>query len=91
MEKQEFLDLELDDQVAYLNGLFAEGKSVADIGAELDLDKHKLGAIGIYFVRDKFMGKPMRGYRTAKRSGNEYEEAEEGGWRKDGTAKGASL
>jgi hypothetical protein len=33
----------------------------------------------------------MRGYQTAKRSGNEYEKAKEGGWRADGTAKGASL
>jgi hypothetical protein len=91
MEKQEFLDLELNDQVAYLNSLCAEGKSVGDIEAAVGLDKRGLGAIGIYFVRDKFMGKPMRGYQTAKRSGNEYKEASSGGWREDGTAKGASL
>jgi hypothetical protein len=91
MEKQEFLDLELNDQVAYLNSLCAEGKGVDDIEAGLDMNKREFGAIGIYYVRDKFMGKPMRGYQTTKRSGNEYQKAEGGGWRADGTAKGASL
>jgi hypothetical protein len=91
MEKSEFLELELQEQIAYLNGLGAEGKSITDIEEALGMTQRELGAIGLYYVRGTFMGKPMRGYQTAKRSGNEYEKAKEGGWRADGTAKGASL
>jgi hypothetical protein len=71
MDKDKFLEIELNEQVAYLNGLCAEGKGVDDITAELGIDKRELQALGLYFVKDKFMGKPMRGYQTAKRSGNE--------------------
>ena len=71
MDKNAFLQLDLDAQVEYLNELCAEGKSVDDIAASVGMDKRELGSNGLYFVRDKFMGKPMRGYQTAKRSGNE--------------------
>lgn len=71
MDKDAFLALDLEAQVEYLNGLCAEGKGVDEITAAIGIDKRELGANGLYFVRDKFMGKPMRGYQTAKRSGNE--------------------
>ena len=82
MDRAEFENMELDDQVKYLNGLCADGKSMADIEAEIGMTQREMGALGLYYVRDKFMGKPMRGYQTAKRSGNEYA-ATGKGWRND--------
>lgn len=82
MDKQEFENLELTEQVAYLNGLCEAGKALPEIEAEVGLTQREMGALGLYFVRNKFMGKPMRGYQTAKRSGNEYA-ATEGGWRSE--------
>lgn len=72
MNKDQFLDLELTEQVAYLNGQLDEGKEFDDILATLELDKRSIGAYGLYFVKGKVMGKPMRGYQTNKRSGNEH-------------------
>ena len=86
MDRTEFENMELNDQVEYLNGLCADGKSMADIEAEIGITQRELGALGLYFVRDKFMGKPMRGYQTAKRSGNEYA-ATGKGWRNDDEVK----
>ncbi len=71
MNREEFLDLELDDQIAYLNSQCEAGKGINDISAEISMDQREMGKFGIYFVKDRFMGKPMRGYQTAKRSGNE--------------------
>ncbi len=73
MDKEQFLELDLDAQVEYLNGLCADGKGIKDIEAQLGIDQREMGKYGLYFVKDKFMGKPMRGYQTAKRSGNEVE------------------
>jgi len=71
MDKSAFFELDLEQQVEYLNGLCAEGKSLDEITALIGVDKRELGSVGLYYVKDKFMGKPMRGYQTAKRSGNE--------------------
>ncbi len=91
MEKNEFLELELEEQIAYLNGLCDEGKEMADIEAALGLTQRELGANGLYMVRGKFMGKPMRGYQTAKRSGNEYQKTDGGGWREEDSAAKVTL
>ena len=80
MDRAQFEDMELDAQVKWLNDQLADGKTLIDIEAELGMTQREMGALGLYFVRDKFMGKPMRGYQTAKRSGNEYA-ATGKGWR----------
>lgn len=82
MQREEFENMELKDQVEYLNKLCSEGNDIKAIEAEIGMTQREMGALGLYYVRDKFMGKPMRGYQTAKRSGNEYA-AKEGGWRND--------
>jgi hypothetical protein len=72
MKKQEFLALEDTAKFAYLNEEAAQGKSYTDICAGVGLTKEELGRQGFYFVRNKFMKKPMKGYGTTQRSGNEY-------------------
>lgn len=91
MDRATFEELELEEQVKFLNELCAKGMAIADIEAEVGMTQRELGAIGLYYVRDKFMGKPMRGYQTAKRSGNEYATSKDGGWRDEGTAPKVSL
>lgn len=71
MDKDKFLELELEEQVDYLNKLCEEGKDLEEITGIIDIDKRELGKYGLYYVKGKFMGKPMRGYQTSKRSGNE--------------------
>ena len=71
MTKQEFLDLEDAAQLKYLNGEAAKGISFNEISAGINMSKKELEKIGFYFVKDKFMQKPMKGYQTTKRSGNE--------------------
>lgn len=82
MDREEFENMELEDQVAYLNGLVDDGNDMEDIEDEVEMTERELGALGLYFLGDKWSGKPMRGYQTAKRSGNEYAETE-GGWRNE--------
>ena len=82
MDRAQFEDMELDAQVKWLNDQLADGKTLVDIEAEIGMTQREMGALGLYFVRDKFMGKPMRGYQTAKRSGNEYA-ATGKGWRNE--------
>lgn len=71
MEKQEFLKMNDDEKFTFLNSEAAAGKSFAQIQAELSITKEELGRIGFYYVGNKFMRKPMKGYRTTQRSGNE--------------------
>jgi len=71
MNKEEFLKMDDKAQLEYLNGLVAQGKSFNDICAELGMDRVELGKYGFYFVKNQFMHKPMKGYQTTIRSGNE--------------------
>jgi len=82
MDREEFEGMELDEQVAYLNKLLADGMEMDEIEEEVEMTEREMGALGLYFLGDEFAGKPMRGYQTAKRSGNEYA-ATEGGWRNE--------
>ena len=74
MTKQEFLNLNDEEKLKFLNSEAAAGKEFAKISEELSLTKAELGRIGFYWVGNKFMGKPMKGYGTTKRSGNEKTE-----------------
>ena len=73
MDKQQFLNMEEADQLNYLN-TEAATKDFATICAELGMTKEELNKLGYYFVRNKFMAKPMKGYGTTIRSGNEYKD-----------------
>lgn len=72
MKKDEFINLDEDAKLAYLNEEAAQGKSYGDICSGIGHTKEELGKQGYYFVRNKFMKKPMKGYGTTQRSGNEY-------------------
>ncbi len=72
MKKEEFMSLDDNAKLTYLNAEAAQGKSYGDICTGIGLTKEELGRQGFYFVRDKFMRKPMKGYGTTQRSGNEY-------------------
>jgi hypothetical protein len=74
MTKQEFLNLNEEEKLKFLNSEAAAGKGLAEILEELSLTKAELGRIGYYWVGNNFMGKPMKGYGTTKRSGNEKTE-----------------
>jgi hypothetical protein len=71
VEKSEFLDLEMDEQLDMLNTLLAKGKDKNEAAAAVGCDIRELMANGLIFVKDKFMGKAFRGYGTAKSSANE--------------------
>ena len=71
MTKQEFLDLDDKAQLKYINEEAAKGLSLNDISSGINMTKKELEKIGFYFVKNKFMQKPMKGYQTTKRSGNE--------------------
>ena len=71
MNKQEFLNLADTAQLKYLNEEAAKGISFNEIAAGITMNKKELEKIGFYYVKDKFMLKPMKGYNTTKRSGNE--------------------
>ena len=71
MNKDKFIELDLEEQVDYPNKLCEEGKDLEEITGMIGIDKRELGKYGLYYVKGKFMGKPMRGYQTSKRSGNE--------------------
>lgn len=73
MKKEEFLKLDDKQQIEFLNEQAATGKGYGDICAGIGMTKEELGSqYGFYFVRNKFMKKPMKGYGTTQRSGNEY-------------------
>jgi hypothetical protein len=74
MNMTEFADLDGDAQKKYLDDAIAAGKSFDDVYADLGTNKAELGKLGIIPVKDKFMIKPMRGYQTTKKSGNEASE-----------------
>ena len=74
MNKQDFLGLEFDDQYKYLSEQAAKGKSFNEMSTELGLNKEEFGKLGFYFIKDKWMRKPMKGYQTTQRSGNEYKD-----------------
>ncbi|MEL1136003.1 hypothetical protein AAC978_12535 [Desulfitobacterium sp. THU1] len=71
MTNQEFLALDDKAQLRYLNEEAAKGVSFNEISAGIKMTKKELEKIGFYYVKDKFMQKPMKGYQTTKRSGNE--------------------
>lgn len=71
MTKQEFLNLDDAAQLKYLNGEATKGISLNEIATGISMSKKELEKIGFYYVKDKFMQKPMKGYQTTKRSGNE--------------------
>ena len=71
IEQEEFLNLEMQEQLDFLNGLLAEGKDKNEAAAAAGCDLRLLMANGLIFVKDKFMGKAFRGYGTAKSSANE--------------------
>lgn len=73
MNKQEFLDMNEESRFNYLNEEAAKGKNFTDICSEIGIAKEELSnKYGYYFVKNKFMRKPMKGYQTTQRSGNEY-------------------
>ncbi|MDR0499635.1 MAG: hypothetical protein LBG97_00090 [Coriobacteriales bacterium] len=72
MDKNEFLDLEMDAQLEKLNSLLAEGKDKNEAAEAVGCDLKLLMQNGLIFVKDKFMGKAFRGYGTAKSSANEH-------------------
>jgi len=75
MKKEEFIALSDEAKLQYLNEQAAAGKSYTDICAGIGLTKDELGRQhGFYFVKDKFLKKPMKGYGTTQRSGNEYQD-----------------
>jgi len=71
MTKEEFLKLSDDEKIKFLNSEVEAGKDFNKICAELGMTKLEFSKIGIYFVGNKFMGKPMKGYQITQRSGNE--------------------
>ncbi|NLP44040.1 MAG: hypothetical protein GX351_05390 [Peptococcaceae bacterium] len=73
MKREEFINLSDDAKLQYLNEQAAAGKSYTDICAGIGMSKDELGRQhGFYFVRNQFMKKPMKGYGTTQRSGNEH-------------------
>lgn len=74
MEKQEYLNMSEDERFNFLNSQAAAGKSFAQIISEMSLTKEELAKQGFYWVGNKFMRKPMKGYVTTVRSGNEKKE-----------------
>lgn len=71
MTKEEFLALDDKAQLKYLNEQAAKGLNANEIPAALGMTKKELEKVGFYFVKNKYMLKPMRGYQTTMRSGNE--------------------
>ncbi|HHV64664.1 MAG TPA: hypothetical protein GXX46_06285 [Peptococcaceae bacterium] len=71
MDREEFLKLSDDEKFNFLNAEASAGKSFNQIQSDLGVYKEELARIGFYYVGNKFMRKPMKGYRTTQRSGNE--------------------
>lgn len=72
MDNQGFLNLDDKAKLQCLNELAASGKSIAEVCSEIGFSKDELGKQGFIPVGNKFMLKPMKGYGTTARSGNEY-------------------
>lgn len=66
MTVDELLELEDDAQLAYLNGLLDEGKTVEDVCAALGTTRMDLARVGFFVVKNRFMLKPTRGYARTK-------------------------
>lgn len=62
MNRQDFLKLNDNDQFNFLNAEAESGKNMNQILAETGLDKAELAKLGYYYVGNKFLKKPMRGY-----------------------------
>mgnify|MGYP000848400577 FL=1 len=73
MTKEEFLKLDDAGKLSFLNSEAAT-KDFAQISAEIGMTKAELGKMGLYYVGKKFLLKPMKGYATTERSGNEYKD-----------------
>lgn len=74
MTKDDFMKLDDNAKLALLNELAGAGKDLGTICAEIKVPKEELGPkMGFYLVRNKFMKKPMKGYATVQRTGNELE------------------
>ncbi len=75
MNKQEFLALDDKAKHEFLNDAIAGGKAAPQLFAEIGIPKEELAhKHGFYLVGTKFMKKPMKGYQTTERSGNEYKD-----------------
>ena len=83
MDKEELLKLDNNEIADMLNKLVEEGKSKDEACAELELTQADLTKQNIFWVKDKFLARAWSGYTSTKRSGNEFKEAEDGGWRND--------
>lgn len=83
MDREELLKLDNSEIAAKLNELLEAGKSREEVEAELGLTKADLTKENIFFVKGKYLARAWSGYTSTKRSGNEYAEAEGGGWRGD--------
>lgn len=83
MDREELLNLENTEIAQKLNDLLAAGKSKAEAEAELGLTAADLMKVNVFFVKDKYLARAWSGYTSTKRSGNEFKEAEGGGWRND--------
>lgn len=68
MEKQEFLDLDVPEKVAYVNSRLESGLSMDDVYAELGIPKKELASMGVFPAGKKFMGKPVIGKDIIKKA-----------------------
>ena len=83
MDREELLKLDNSEIAKVLNEQIAAGKSKEDVEAEFGLTAADLTKENIFWVKDKYLARAWSGYTSTKRSGNEYAEAEGGGWRGD--------
>ena len=83
MDKEELLKLENSEIAKLLNEALEAGKSREEAEAEYELTKADLTKQNIFFVKGKYLARAWSGYTSTKRSGNEFAEAEGGGWRND--------
>ena len=83
MNKEELLKLDNSEIADKLNELIDAGKSKDEALAEFELTQPELTKENIVWVKGKFLARAWSGYTSTKRSGNEYAEAEGGGWRGD--------
>jgi len=81
MDREELLKLDNSEIAAKMNEMLEGGKSREEVEAELGLTKEDLRKENIFFAKGKYLARAWSGYTSTKRSGNEYAEAEGGGWR----------
>ena len=66
MTIDELLELEDEEQAAYLNARVDEGKSADEVYEGLGTTRMDMARYGFFFVGGRFMLKPTRGYARTK-------------------------